>query len=136
MNDNVLFDAVYDTSTELGDERARQITDECFTPEGDDAHVSGELALAAAAYLLKGTRAERTKSVCLRQRGGGQETFDVPEPWPHGWDPRWFRPGDRRRNLVKAGALIIAEIERLDRATAVTKPVDAVALVDDAGGGQ
>lgn len=27
----------------------------------------------------------------------------------------WWKPKDRRRNLVKAGALIVAEIERLDR---------------------
>lgn len=34
--------------------------------------------------------------------------------WP--WDREWWKPKDRRRNLVRAAALLIAEIERLDRA--------------------
>ena len=33
--------------------------------------------------------------------------------WP--WDPHWFKTSSRRRDLIKAGALILAEIERLDR---------------------
>ncbi|GAG33310.1 unnamed protein product, partial [marine sediment metagenome] len=36
-----------------------------------------------------------------------------PEIWP--WDPSWWKPTDERRNLEKAGALIVAELERLDR---------------------
>lgn len=39
---------------------------------------------------------------------------DVPELWP--WPSEWWKPTDVRRDLVKAGALILAEIERLDRA--------------------
>lgn len=34
--------------------------------------------------------------------------------WP--WNGRWWKPTNRRRDLIKAGALIVAEIERLDRA--------------------
>ncbi|MEB3421767.1 hypothetical protein VK682_24660 [Salipiger manganoxidans] len=34
--------------------------------------------------------------------------------WP--WDRKWWKPTTPRRDLVKAGALIVAEIERLDRA--------------------
>jgi hypothetical protein len=34
--------------------------------------------------------------------------------WP--WSREWWQPKDRRRDLVRAGALIVAEIERLDRA--------------------
>ena len=33
--------------------------------------------------------------------------------WP--WAAEWWKPKDCRRNLVRAGALILAEIERLDR---------------------
>ena len=32
------------------------------------------------------------------------------------WDGKGWQPTTYRRNLVKAGALIVAEIERLDRA--------------------
>lgn len=38
---------------------------------------------------------------------------EVPEGWP--WDDVWWKPKDPRTNLVKAGALILAEIERMDR---------------------
>jgi len=34
------------------------------------------------------------------------------------WERAWWKPTTRRRDLVKAGALILAEIERLDRAAA------------------
>lgn len=34
--------------------------------------------------------------------------------WP--WDWAWWKPKNPRRDLVRAAALIIAEIERLDRA--------------------
>jgi hypothetical protein len=37
------------------------------------------------------------------------------DPWP--WEPEWDKrgSGDRMRDLVKAGALIAAEIDRLQR---------------------
>lgn len=39
----------------------------------------------------------------------------APDPfWP--WQRKWWKPKDPRRDLVRAGALIIAEIERIDRA--------------------
>lgn len=78
-------------------ERERQINGEGYQPETDDAYVEGELAQAAAAYAL--TAADI----------GGAHTF-----WP--WHQHTFRPADPRRNLIKAAALIMAEIERLDRA--------------------
>ena len=34
--------------------------------------------------------------------------------WP--WDAEWFKPSSSRRDLVKAAALLLAEIERDDRA--------------------
>ena len=35
--------------------------------------------------------------------------------WP--WAASWWKPKNRRRDLVRAAALIVAEIERIDRAT-------------------
>lgn len=78
-------------------ERQRQISAEGWTPEHDDEHDVGELSQAAAFYAMYGLSFERGRVV-----------------WP--WDESWLKPGSRRRNLVKAGALILAEIERLDRA--------------------
>lgn len=79
-------------------ERKRQMEVEGWTPEHDDGHDDGELAFAAASYAL---------FAHLRRRV-------PPEFWP--WDPQWWKPKDRRSNLVRAGALIAAEIDRLDRA--------------------
>jgi hypothetical protein len=76
-------------------ERKRQVSVEGWTPEHDDQHASGELACAAACYAV----------------GGDAEP---PPMWP--WDADWWKPTSQRRMLVKAGALILAEIERLDRA--------------------
>ena len=39
--------------------------------------------------------------------------------WP--WDREWWKPTTQRRDLVKAGALILAEIERIDRASGKEK---------------
>ena len=81
-------------------ERQRQIEAEGWTPEHDDEHGAGEMAAAAACYALNAA-------------GCGCE---VARNWP--WDGSWWKPTTSRRDLVKAGALILAEIERLDRLVA------------------
>lgn len=35
--------------------------------------------------------------------------------WPRSWSRAWWKPKNPRRDLVRAAALLIAEIERLDR---------------------
>lgn len=107
-------------------ERQRQIDVEGWTPEHDDEHGNGELAQAAACYAWPPPR-----------------PVDVKKAWP--WDRRWWKPtipvrdpvacgcrsvGEcnhfatptanaikqaRIRDLVKASALIAAEIDRLQR---------------------
>ena len=81
-------------------ERRRQIEAEGWTSEHDDKHAEG-LACAAACYAAGSRR--------LMIEG---DMADI-EVWP--WDESWWKPTNRRRDLVKAGALILAEIERLDR---------------------
>ncbi|EFQ6726000.1 hypothetical protein MPB54_004877 [Salmonella enterica] len=84
-------------------ERQRQQSVEGWTPEHDDEHCNGELAMAAVCYI------NDTGTV---NRNGGK-------PWGWPWDASWWKPDTRRRNLVKAGALILAEIERIDRAAGI-----------------
>lgn len=84
-------------------ERRRQIEGEGWTPEHDDAHANGELAGAAACYCL-GSVSHWARSMAIQSL------------WP--WAQEWWKPTDRRRDLVKAGALIFAEIDRLDRLAA------------------
>jgi hypothetical protein len=97
-SDDVLQNAA---SRDVLAERARQISDEGWTPEHDDQYTNYELAHAAACYaMLAGTRA--------------RSDYDQPALWP--WKRDWWKPRDRRHDLVRAAALILAEIERMDRA--------------------
>lgn len=77
-------------------ERRRQVEAEGWTPEHDDLYCAAELPRAAAAYILNGANDE------------------APAIWP--FVVKWWKPRDARSNYVRAGALILAEIERLDRA--------------------
>lgn len=83
-------------------ERHRQVAGEGWEAAHDDSMTGEELALAAAIYAAPETSGEASP----RDRILGL--------WP--WLPKWFKPRSRRRDLVKAAALILAEIERLDRA--------------------
>lgn len=80
-------------------ERRRQQDVEGWTEEHDDRHIRGELGAAAACYAAP-----------LRH-----QPLMLEQVWPPTWDNGWWKPKDRRRDLVRAAALIIAEIERLDR---------------------
>ena len=90
-------------------ERRRQVTAEGWTPEHDDAHSYGQMARAAACYALAGSSAPNDGTAALL----------VSLAWP--WDEQWWKPTSARRDLVKACALVLAEIERLDRAAAPGK---------------
>ncbi|HGM5016141.1 TPA: hypothetical protein ACKPYW_000496 [Pseudomonas aeruginosa] len=85
-------------------ERRRQVEAEGWTPEHDDEHSHGQMARAAACYALAGSSAPNDGTAALL----------VSLAWP--WDQQWWKPTTRRRDLVKACALALAEIERLDRA--------------------
>ena len=78
----------------IREERARQILEKGYDEKNDDTYLKEELSFAAASYCLPKT---------VRRK-----TF-----WP--WHPSIYKPGDRIRELAKAGALISAEIDRLNR---------------------
>lgn len=71
---------------------------------------NGDLAAAAACYALSAAGLSGYCFPWLRGRLG------CPDLWP--WERAAWKPKDARRDLVRAGALILAEIERLDRAQA------------------
>lgn len=93
--------ASQDGASAIAAERERQVRVEGWTPEHDDTHVTGELIRAAICYA----------------KGFGNAP-GVHWPWPDSW----WKPKDRRSDLVRAGALIAAEIDRLDRADARKEP--------------
>jgi hypothetical protein len=88
-------------------ERERQTSEKGWTPEHDDGHVNDEIAAFACFYAMSPGAREWPAS----ETGYGDTlgAAIVPEGWA-------AKPGDRRRELVKAAALVLAEIERLDRA--------------------
>lgn len=96
----------YQVIAEITAERNRQVEVEGFTALKDDHKTGGTLAFAASAYAYAAARS------------AGVVTDDPmnapPRSWP--WSAAWWKPETPRRALVKAGALIVAEIERLDRA--------------------
>jgi len=92
---------------------------EGWTPEHDDTHIDFEMARAAAFYALH-TAAEALPEPSLEAPGDRYSLFlTADQAWPPQWDRiTWKKPKDARRNLVRGAALLIAEIERLDRVEA------------------
>lgn len=80
-------------------ERKRQIGSEDFTETHDSNHDQGRLAAAGGCYALYADAFPNT----------GQP----PPQWP--WEDDWWKPKNFRRDMVRAAALLIAEIEKFDR---------------------
>ena len=89
----------------IAKERQRQIEVEGWTKEHDAKHTDDTLALAASCYAIP--------SVLRHYCYSPTRKAIIPVFWP--WDKEYWKPcpQDRIRELVKAGALIAAEIDRL-----------------------
>lgn len=79
----------------IATERQRQIDEEGFTPQHDAQHDDYSLINAASCYLH------------------ASENDHVKRYWPRSWSWNWWKPTTRIKNLIKAGALIAAELDRL-----------------------
>ena len=84
-------------------ERVRQIDDERFDLAHDLAHHPGELALASASYL---------NTAIDQLHGKHHLPQEQPDTWP--WQREAWRPGNARANLVKALAIGLATLDRID----------------------
>lgn len=91
-------------SSLIARERLRQITDEGFDGNRDMQYKNNELTRAAMCYL------EDPKFRDMTNEDGDTLVESI---FP--WDREWFKPSpeNRIKELVKAGALIAAEIDRL-----------------------
>ncbi|SFI85084.1 hypothetical protein [Albimonas pacifica] len=100
---------------EIAAERQRQKDVEGWTEAHDDSHAEGEMARAAACYAHFGSliEDERVPANWQHENIGEPQLIVTRRLWP--WDWSWWKPKDRRRDLIRAAALIVAEIERLDR---------------------
>lgn len=110
-------------------ERQRQIDKEGYSSGHDDEHDEGEISIAAACYAARET-------IYVMRKSSDRIVFGDPWPWVHHWDTgRSMDDRDRpihgtqqiqkkgksrKRQLIIAGALIAAEIDRLNR----IKPID------------
>jgi len=96
-------------------ERKRQIEAEGWTESHDDQHNDSSMALAGACYAKHYVG----RAWLLESFVDGAKRYladQMPEDWPDSWAEEWWKPKNPRRDLVRAAALLIAEIERLDRA--------------------
>lgn len=92
--------------SDIMQERQRQINEEKFDLSKDDKYVDNELPDAALCYL---TAPNRRNEVVIRN------IFPFDITW---WKPT---PSNRKKELIKAAALVVAEIERIDRAEVLAK---------------
>lgn len=106
---------------EIAAERRRQVEVEGWHPDHDDIHNRGQMAAAAGCYALASTWDDgamfATVSRYPARHGASGRNFGhltaASVFWP--WDWKWWKPRSKRENLIRAAALIVAEIERLDR---------------------
>lgn len=95
-------------------ERHRQVSIEGWDAAHDDKHTTGCLALAAASYAAyAGAEALRADTSPRQSRASEYQFIASEKLWP--FDRKWWKPKNPRRDLVRAAALLIAEIERIDR---------------------
>ncbi|MDQ0472779.1 hypothetical protein [Labrys wisconsinensis] len=100
-----------DVIAEVAAERRRQVA-KGSTAEHDDGHSCGEIALAAALYAIPYDNSLVTQDSFIEL----QIALEIGSRWTLKPEP------DKRRRLVMAAAMIIAEIERLDRAASRNMP--------------
>lgn len=98
-------------------ERQRQISEEGYSAGHDDEHADGELFVAAVTYW------QRAIGIAHAMRRS-EDGFNVPVQWP--WAGGWWKPKTVERDLERAGALCLAEIDRLYRVHRPAVHVDAV----------
>lgn len=91
---------------EILSERERQVKGEGWSTEDDDSFAGGRLAGAAACYSINAAWR-------LSPETGGEQLEGVPVWWP--MESSSWKPKTPRKDLVRAAALIVAEIERIDR---------------------
>jgi len=99
----------YEVVKEIHLERNRQINEKGWTTKHDDQHVTGELAVAASVYAAQ-------EQIFVKRSSLNGVSFNDPWPWHEQGRSEYVKKDkSRRRQLVIAAALLVAEIERLDR---------------------
>lgn len=93
----------------IAEERAAHFTREGYTAAHDAAHDRGQLLAAAICYA----EVPLMRLSYLPEAAEPMVIEMMATRWP--WEEEWWKPSDSAvRNLAKAGALIAAEIDRLN----------------------
>ena len=92
---------------EVMTERLRQIEHEGWLTSHDDRHTDNELTRAAACYAF---------SVAEPDEDGDPKTGKQRPPFSWPFSDAWWKPTTPLRDLTKATALLVAEMERRLRA--------------------
>lgn len=92
----------------IASERTRQMASKGWTSEHDDEHRNGEMAISAVRYALEDAGREYPELLELCDARDA-----LASAWS--WESCDWKPKDPIRNLVRAGALIAAEIDRRQR---------------------
>lgn len=92
----------------IAEERQRQIEVEGWTLEHDTEHIDESIAYVAACYTIP----PNGRNMYAGVNGLSNMLRTL---WPRSWDFNWWKPSpeNRVKELQKAGALIAAEIDRL-----------------------
>lgn len=95
---------------EAADERLRQVSEEGYSTSHDDLYAAYELVYAACAYASH----QPSKEILDRGPIGLRNlSSEPPLWWP--WRAKYWKPRSHRENMVRAIALLMAEVERIDR---------------------
>lgn len=94
-------------------ERERQIDEEGWDEGHDDLHHGGEIFAAASAYFEAGLAPRDYKGRPIFMDKATGIRLHNPPQWP--WDEGWWKPKTPLRDFVRAGALFLAEKDRLKR---------------------
>lgn len=95
----------------IAEERQRQIDVEGYNEQHDSQHLTSELVYAAIAYI----ESAKVGINCVEIGNTNENEImrrktEMGRYYPFGWN---FKPSTDIRDLVKAGALIAAAIDRL-----------------------
>lgn len=97
----------------IAEERLRQINEEGWTPEHDDTHSNFELSRAAIAYIASALTIRVYQRI--KHADFPYESITYEDLWPWSKKLDWRSQFYSIRTLTIAGALIAAEIDRLQR---------------------
>jgi hypothetical protein len=99
----------------IADERKRQIENEGYDATHDSQYKNSVLGNAGICYAVMAGGSPEIRNAVREQASAGH----APKGWP--WGLEFWRPSagdsdaERIKELVKAGALLAAEIDRLNR---------------------